>query len=126
MNKLKAVGRIVQWAVELNQFDIEYCPKTVIKAQTLANFVAKFTVPDEEIQDESRRWTIQTDKSSTRKRGGVGVIINTSKGDILKYGVQLQFPTTNNEAEYKAILTGLKIGRNLVPDSYSFKAILNW
>ena len=27
----------------------------------------------------------------------------------MKYGVQLKFPVTNNEAEYEAILTGLRI-----------------
>ena len=27
----------------------------------------------------------------------------------MKYGVQLKFPITNNEAEYEAILTGLRI-----------------
>lgn len=28
-------------------------------------------------------------------------------------GVRLQFPTTNNEVEHEAILTGLRIGRAL-------------
>ena len=32
MNKPEAVGRMVQWAIELNQFDIEYHPRTAIKA----------------------------------------------------------------------------------------------
>ena len=32
MNKLEAVGRMVQWAIELSQFDIEYHLKTAIKA----------------------------------------------------------------------------------------------
>ena len=32
MNKPEAAGRMVQWAIELNQFDIEYHPKTAIKA----------------------------------------------------------------------------------------------
>ena len=32
MNKPEATGRTVQWAIELSQFDIEYYPKTVIKA----------------------------------------------------------------------------------------------
>ena len=49
MNKLKVVGRMVQWLVELSQFDIEYNPRIVIKAQALANFIAEFTIPDEEI-----------------------------------------------------------------------------
>ena len=33
--------------------------------------------------------------------------------DILKYGVQLQFPVTNNEAEYKAVLASLRVVRAL-------------
>jgi len=31
MNKPEAVGRMVQWAIELSQFDIKYHPKTAIK-----------------------------------------------------------------------------------------------
>ena len=32
---------------------------------------------------------------------------------MLKYGVQLKFPITNNEAEYEGILTGLRLGKAL-------------
>ena len=32
---------------------------------------------------------------------------------MLKYKVQLKFPATNNEAEYKGILTGLRVGKAL-------------
>ena len=32
MNKPEATGRMVQWAIELSQFDIEYHPRTAIKA----------------------------------------------------------------------------------------------
>ena len=56
---------------------------------------------------------IQTDGSSAQKKGGVGIIIDTPDGEMLKYGVQLKFPTTNNEAEYKGILTGLRLGKAL-------------
>ena len=31
----------------------------------------------------------------------------------MKYGVQLKFSATNNEAEYKGILTGLRLGKTL-------------
>ena len=62
MNKSESIGRMVQWAVELSQFDIKYHPRTTIKAHVLADFVAEFTILDqEEIQDELDRWTIQTD-----------------------------------------------------------------
>ena len=47
MNRPKAARRMVQWVIELSQFDIEYLPRTAIKAQALADFIAKFTFPDE-------------------------------------------------------------------------------
>ena len=50
---------------------------------------------------------------SAQKKGGVGVIITTPDGEVLKYGVQLKFPATNNEAEYEGILTGLRLGKAL-------------
>ena len=48
-----------------------------------------------------------------KKRGGVGVVITTHDGEILKYEVRLRFPATKNEAEYEGILTGLRLGKAL-------------
>ena len=114
MNKPEAVGRMVQWAIELSQFDIEYHPRTAIKAQALADFIVEFTLSDEENPSpEAERWTIQTNGSLAQGRGGVGVVVTAPNGEKLKYGVQLKFPATNNEAEYEGILTGLRLGRAL-------------
>jgi len=46
MSKPEVAGRMVQWTIELSQFDIEYHPRTNIKAQALTDFIAKFTIPD--------------------------------------------------------------------------------
>ena len=48
MNKPEAAGRMVQWAIELSQFNIEYHPRTAIKAQALVDFIVEFTPPNEE------------------------------------------------------------------------------
>ena len=112
MNKPEAAGRMVQWAIELSQFDIEYHSQTTIKAQALADFIAEFTTPKDTNSQEDL-WTINTDGSSTQKGGGAGIVITSPKKDVLKYGVQLKFPITNNEAEYEALLTGLRIARAL-------------
>ena len=32
MNRLEAAGRLIQWAVELSEFDIRYQPRHAIKA----------------------------------------------------------------------------------------------
>ena len=50
---------MVQWAIELSQFDIEYHPRIAIKAQALVDFVLEFTIPDEdEAPDKAKRWTV--------------------------------------------------------------------
>jgi len=50
---------MVQWAIELSQFDIEYHPRTAIKAQALADFITEFTSPNEDnLTNEAERWTI--------------------------------------------------------------------
>ena len=80
----------------------------------LADFIAEFTFPVEENSSpEAERWTIQTNGSSAQGKDEVGVVITAPDGEELKYGVQLKFPATNNEAEYEGILTGLRLGRAL-------------
>ena len=48
MNRLEAAGRLIQWAVKLSEFDIRYQPRHAIKAQALADFIAKFTPSHDE------------------------------------------------------------------------------
>ena len=86
-NKPDATGRMVQWAVELSQFNVEYRPRTAIKAQVLVDFIAEFTMPEDSPTDVAKSWTMQTVGSSAKGRGGVGVIITSPEGDALKYGV---------------------------------------
>ena len=70
MNKLEAAERMVQWAIELSRFDIKYHPRTAIKAQALVDFISEFTPPDEDsLTNETEKWTVQTDGSSTQRKG---------------------------------------------------------
>ena len=111
MSKPDAAGHMVQWVVELRQFDIKYRPRTTIKAQVLVDFIAEFTLLD--LDQEAEYWTIYTNGLSVARLGGIGIIMTSPEKDVLKYGVQLQFLTTNNEVEYKAILTSLRIAKAL-------------
>ena len=65
---------------------------------------------------------INTDGSSTQKGGGASIVITSPEKDVLKYGVQLKFPVTNNEAEFKALLTGLRIARALGAENIMLKS----
>ena len=42
----EAVGRMALWVVELSEFDIWYHPRTAIKGQVVADFIAKFTLKE--------------------------------------------------------------------------------
>ena len=53
------------------------------------------------------------DGLSTQYVGGVGIILQSPKGDRLEYAIHLQFYTTNNEAKYEALLRGLELAKSL-------------
>ncbi|XP_030934540.1 uncharacterized protein LOC115959990 [Quercus lobata] len=112
MNRLEATGRLIQWAVELSEFDIRYQPRHAIKAQALADFIAEFTPSHNETED-SKRWIVHVDGSSTRHAGGIGVVLQSPEGDKLKHKVRLQYQATNNEVEYEALLKGLELAKSV-------------
>ena len=63
----------------------------------MADFVIKFTMADQDQDPKSDYWTVYIDESSVSGMGEVGVVLLSPKKDILRYGVQFKFPTTNNE-----------------------------
>ena len=73
MNKLEAVGQLIQRAMELSEFDIRYQPKGAIKAQALADFIVKFTPSHGDLDgvDETKTWVVYVDGSSTLYVGGI-------------------------------------------------------
>ena len=105
MNKLEAAGRLIQWAIELSEFDIKYLPRHAIKAQALADFIA------------DKKWIIHVDGSSTQHAGGIGVVLQSPEGDKLTYKIRLQYQATNNEVEYEALLKGLELAKSIEAES---------
>jgi ribonuclease HI len=53
------------------------------------------------------------DGSYTLNGAGADVMLISPKGDILKYAIQLEFPETNNIAEYEGLVTGLWLAKDL-------------
>ena len=51
MNKLEAAGRLIQWAIELSEFDVRYQPRNAIKAQVLTDFIVEFTLNQGELDE---------------------------------------------------------------------------
>ncbi|XP_058217408.1 uncharacterized protein LOC131328483 [Rhododendron vialii] len=91
-------NRVFKWAVKLANFDICFEPRTAIKGQILADFIAELTPKDTDILKTP---TPQPITESTK----APIPWQLFQGDICS--LSINFPATNNEAEYEALLVGL-------------------
>jgi hypothetical protein len=105
-----AAGRIAKWSVELMGETLSYAPRKAIKSQILSDFVTEWTdmqLPPPQIQAEC--WTLYFDGSVMKTGVGAGLLFVSPLGEHLRYVVRPHFPTSNNMAEYEALLCGFKI-----------------
>jgi hypothetical protein len=86
----------------------------VIKSQALAYFITEWTDSGLRGIDElPDHWVMYFDRSYTMKGAGASVMLITPKGDVLKYVVLVEFPSTNNIPEYEGLVTGFRLAKNL-------------
>ncbi|XP_028058581.1 uncharacterized protein LOC114262423 [Camellia sinensis] len=53
-------------------------------------------------------WKLFVDGASNRHGAGLGIVLNSLNGLIIKQAITLGFPASNNEAEYEALLAKLR------------------
>ncbi|XP_038699702.1 uncharacterized protein LOC119997000 [Tripterygium wilfordii] len=115
-------GRIIKLAVELSEYDITYQPRTAIKSQVLADFVADFAPSiqpeaDKEllcmVDQAPKVWTSYVDGSSNIRGSGLGIVLISPEGSVIQRAVRCGFHATNNEAEYEALIIGLMLAEEL-------------
>ena len=116
-------GRIATWNTILGAFDIKYMPLTSIKGQVLADSVAEFAEPPVEVVVGERNmdgkpvgvisilgppyWKVYVDGAANQRGSRVGLVLVSPEKTIIEKSLRLGFSTTNNEAEYEALLQGM-------------------
>nr|XP_023882149.1 uncharacterized protein LOC111994490 [Quercus suber] len=117
-------GRLAQWLLQLSEFEIIPIAPTAVKRQAIADLLAWF--PGEEgwdVADEvpgdlpevstveatGARWILRFDGSFIAAEGGAGIVLIKETGEAVTMSFKLDFPCTNNTAEYEAYLTGLAV-----------------
>ena len=120
LHKQETSERLMKWAIELSEFDIRYKLKTAIKGQILADFVMEFTSaePAEKAQTETNPsiWKLFVDGASNAQGSGAGLILTSPEGIDIEYALRFGFRTSNNEAEYEAVIAGLNLAHLLEVD----------
>ncbi|XP_071916206.1 uncharacterized protein [Coffea arabica] len=105
------------WAIELGEYDLSFEPRTAIKTQALANFLAELTFDEVNKSTpataEPQRWILHVDGSSNSEDSGAGLLLEDPQGEMCSYALRFDFAASNNEAEYEAIIAGLQLARKL-------------
>ncbi|GJT84333.1 reverse transcriptase domain-containing protein [Tanacetum coccineum] len=128
MSRPDVAGRLQKWSIMLGEHNITYRPRTSVKGQILADFLVE--KPEEASADMSEKeapqepWTLFTDGSSCIDGSGAGLILTSPDGAEFTYALRFQFTASNNEAEYEALLAGLRRwGMHAGPRSVVAKAM---
>jgi ribonuclease HI len=120
-------GRVAEWAVELQPFEISFETTKVIKSKALAEFTAEWTDPftDEPPEVESRLpgeeapglWAMHFDGAFNLPGAGASGSLASPSEDKLFYAIQLCFKpehkVSNNIEEYEGLLAGLRAANAL-------------
>lgn len=107
-------GRLLKWNIELSQYDITYHPRRAINGQALADFIVVFTDRGSEEENPIKvvvQWKLFVNGAMNEYCLGAGIVLETPEGRSVCYALRLEFPSTNNEAEYSALIAGLKIAK---------------
>ena len=107
----------------MGAFDIKYMPHTSVKSQVLVDLVAEFAEGLAEKESNEHRmgeksvgliaaqelvkWKVYVDGAANKKGFGVGLVLISSEKLIVGKSLRLGFSTTNNDAEYEALLEGM-------------------
>nr|GEW99420.1 reverse transcriptase domain-containing protein [Tanacetum cinerariifolium] len=117
MSSPDVVGRLQKWSIMLGEQNIAYRPRTSVKGQILADFLIE--IPGDVSQavaaavTQEEPWTLFTDGSSCVDGSGAGHILKNLEGVEFTYALRFQFTASNNEAEYEALVAGLRIAAQM-------------
>ncbi|XP_074291045.1 uncharacterized protein LOC141617799 [Silene latifolia] len=104
----------------LAEFDLKYVPLKAVKGRAVANFPADDPIEEDSVTDlwsfpdknvvhvEDEVWDVYFDGASSSMGYGVGILLISPKREHVPVSIKLDFLATNNAAEYKACLLGLR------------------
>ncbi|XP_052113192.1 uncharacterized protein LOC127744804 [Arachis duranensis] len=77
------------------------------QAQAMADFLVEVT--GDPTEEASTRWKLHVDGASNQTFGGAGIILECPVGVVYEQSVRFEFPISNNQAEYEALIGGLTL-----------------
>ena len=123
-------GRLLKWSIEISGYDVSFEARRAIKAQALADFIAETTFQQGDPSDaphlgdeEAGRsrppesevpWALFIDGAANKEGCGADVCLVTPENDqVIEQAIMFNFPASNNQAEYEALIVGLDLAFEL-------------
>ncbi|XP_020230287.1 uncharacterized protein LOC109811062 [Cajanus cajan] len=122
LQKPDLAGRMMKWSIELLEYSIKYEPRGAIKAQALANFVMELTSPADEGEIGETQWILSVDGALNLGGSGAGIVLEGPGGILLEQSLRFEFRASNNQAEYKALLAGMVLAKEMGATSLSARS----
>nr|GEY87969.1 reverse transcriptase domain-containing protein [Tanacetum cinerariifolium] len=101
----------------LGEHNITYRPRTSVKGQILVDFLIEMPSDVSQVAPaavtQQEPWTLLTNSSSCVDGSGAGLILTNPEGVEFTYALRFQFTAFNNEAEYEALVAGLRIAARM-------------
>ena len=63
------------------------------------------------------KWSLYIDGSSNDGGSGLGLILISPEGHLMHCALRFEFKASNNEAEYEALIAGLKLAKEIRVES---------
>ncbi|RDY02803.1 Retrovirus-related Pol polyprotein from transposon 17.6, partial [Mucuna pruriens] len=108
LRKPDMAERMVAWSIQLSEFDISFERRGHVKAQALADFITE-NLP----ANDKGEWYLSVDGSTNQSGSGAGVILEGPEGVLIEQSLHFDFRASNNQAEYEALLAGMRLARDL-------------
>ena len=84
--------------VEFTKPEIEELPTKENMDEKLVGTISQYCLPT---------WEVHIVGASNQKGSGVGLVLMSPEKVVIKKSLRLNFPATNNEAEYETLLEGM-------------------
>ncbi|KAI5355600.1 hypothetical protein L3X38_008495 [Prunus dulcis] len=115
LQKPEISGRLIKWAIELGEFDIQFVPRPAENGQAVADFISELTpstaqltpeevtetvLPDElnaeQFDSSTPIWVLHVDGSANQQGCGAGLVLTTPDGLKIEYALRFDFRTSKN------------------------------
>jgi len=99
-------GRIGKWILALSEFDLRYESAKAVKGQVMTDFVTQHCGLVGAL--EIAPWTLFFDGSTCDQGAGIGIVLISPRGKKYEFSLLIVATSTNNQAEYQALIKGLE------------------